>query len=311
MDYKIKCINEDFQVTEVPLMPRLAQKRPYKYSYFWLHAITEQLMSARGILSDKDVAAFNKKHKFKNKFARIKNIVGYGNEPVKERMLHGNSFRIVVRNLKDVLAQSVLDYVLNRRHHHLINYYDNQRFGMPGGPYNTHLIGKALAENDWKQAYEHARITNNIISKKTEKPKSISGFKEFFKTTNPKKLAFFVSSYNSFLWNKEASLMVKKHSRSKLHQFPNVGDLHLPVDHIFQCPHICEAEGYEFVPEKFGVRPKINTRNMVVATTVYGNNLENDELHDKKKKLTLSFFLPTGSYATMMIKQLFLRLNNR
>ena len=32
------------------------------------------------------------------------------------------------------------------RHHHFINYYDSQRFGMHGGPYNTHLIGEAIVK---------------------------------------------------------------------------------------------------------------------------------------------------------------------
>lgn len=344
IDYELKCINEDFQVTEVSLMPHLKIKRPYEFTYVWLQksgfttfdileqiknffkltfedvssqglkdkdAITEQLISIKKVLSNKDVTYFNKKHKLKNKFSRIKHIVGYGKEPIKERMLHGNSFRIVVRNLKNTLADDLLSYISSRRHYYFINYYDNQRFGMPDGPYNTHLIGKAIVENNWKQAYEHIKITNNDFPKVVAKTKSLLDFKKIFKSINPKKISFFVSSYNSLLWNAQASLMVKKHTKSKQHSFKNVGRLYLPVDHSFRCPHMCETEGYEFVVKKFAVRQQIYSRNTMVATTVYAHNLENDELHKNMKKLTFSFFLPTGSYATMIVKQIFLRLNEK
>ena len=343
-DYKLKCINGDFQVTEVPLMPHLTLKKPYEFTYIWFQksgfttfdileqiknffkltfdnighqglkdedAITEQLISIKKVLSGKNIATFNERHKFKDKFSQIKHIVGYGKEPIKERMLHGNSFRIVVRNLEDTLADNLLSHISDHSCHYFVNYYDNQRFGMPGGPYNTHLIGKAIVENDWKRAYEQIKVTDNIPSEVVVKTRNITDFKKIFKSLNPKKIFFFVSSYNSFLWNTQASLIVKKHTKSKYHSFENVGRLHLPVGHLFQCPHICEAEGYEFMAEKFSVQPKINKRNLIVATTMYAHNLEKDELHKNMKKITLSFFLPTGSYATMIVKQFFLRLNEK
>lgn len=137
---------------------------------------------------------------------------------------------------------------------------------------------------------------------------NVFDYKEVFKTINPKKVSFFVSSYNSFLWNDKTSLLIKENTKSKGHQFENVGHLYLPTTSSFQCPHICKASGFEFVKEKFTAKQKINSRNVVVATTIYTHDLENDELHKGKKKLTISFFLPTGSYATMVIKQIFLRL---
>ncbi len=340
-DYKLKCINEDFQVMEVPLMPHLTLKKPYEFTYIWLQksgfttfdvldhikiffklkfddvasqglkdedAITEQLISVKKILSKKDIAAFNIKYGAGNKYSRIKHSIGYGKEPIKERMLHGNSFRIVVRNLESKIANNLLTYLSAHRHHHFINYYDSQRFGMPGGPYNTHLIGEAIVKKDWKGAYVHIKITNNIPPDLLTKLENAFDYKEVFKTINPKKVSFFVSSYNSFLWNTQASLIVKKYTKSKCHSFENVGRLHLPVDYLFQCPHICEVKGYEFMTEKFSIQPKTNERNLIVATTMYAHNLEKDKLHKNKKKITLSFFLPTGSYATMIIKQIFLKL---
>lgn len=339
--YKIKCKNEDFQVTEVPLMPRFHLKKPSGFTYLWVQksgyttfdalerikdffklkfndiasqglkdedAITEQLISVKKIVKEKDVAHFNKKHNTGKKYFRIKYIVGYGNEPIKERMLHGNSFRIIIRNLKKKTAEDLLNYLTAHRHHYFINYYDNQRFGMPGGPYNTHLIGKAVVEGNWKKAFNHIKITNNVLSDIQKAIENTSDYKKFFKTINPKKVAFFISSYNSFLWNNQTSLLVKKHTDSRKYCFEQVGDLYVPASHSFQCPHICEADGYEFVEKTFTTKPKVYSRNVVVGTTIYAHDLENDELHKGKKKLTISFFLPTGSYATMIIKQIFHRI---
>ncbi|MEK7522416.1 MAG: tRNA pseudouridine(13) synthase TruD [Patescibacteria group bacterium] len=198
----------------------------------------------------------------------------------------------------------------NHKQIYFINYYDNQRFGMPGGPYNTHLIGKAIVENNWKQAYEQLKITNNITKGAELKAKDISDYKKVFDVMNPKKVSFFVSAYNSFLWNAQASFLVKKNTKSKKFIFENVGQLYLPTNFVFQCPHICEAGGYELITENFLVKPKPNKRNLLVATNMYVHDLEPDEFHKNKKKLTLSFYLPTGSYATMIIKQLFINLKN-
>ncbi len=338
VSYKIKCKNEDFQVTEVSLIPSLTSKEPHWFTYFWLQksgfttfdvldcikiffklkfddvasqglkdedAITEQLISVKKILSKKDITGFNSKYESGNKYSRIKHIVGYGREPIKERMLHGNSFRIVVRNLESNVANNLLTYLSVHRHHYFINYYDNQRFGIPSGPHNTHLIGEAIVKKDWKRAYNYIKITNNIPPDLLIKLENNFNCKEVFKTINPKKVSFFISSYNSFLWNNQTSLLIKENTKSKKYQFEKVGHLYLPTTQSFQCPHICEASGYEFVKEKFTIKQKIYSRNVVVATTIYTHDLESDELHRGKKKLTISFFLPTGSYATMIIKQLF------
>jgi tRNA pseudouridine13 synthase len=182
---------------------------------------------------------------------------------------------------------------------------------MPGGPYNTHLIGKAIIENDWRKAYEYMKSSNNITPEIIVKNKDAADFSGVFKLMNPKKLSFFVSAYNSFLWNKHASLVIDKNTKSKEYLFENVGMLNLPLASSFQCPHICAAEGYEFLTEKFIARSKEYKRNLIIGTTVYGNNLEIDELHKGKKKIIVSFFLPTGCYATMIIKQLFLSVENK
>jgi tRNA pseudouridine13 synthase len=179
---------------------------------------------------------------------------------------------------------------------------------MPGGPYNTHLIGKAIVEGDWRQAYKQIKITDNISPEVAINKGGEADPKKIFKLMNPKKISFFVSAYNSFLWNTKASSIINKHAKSAPNLFKNVGRLYLPSDGLFECSPICEVEGYEFIAEKFSCQNKKYKRNLVVATTVYPHNVEADELNKGKSKLAISFYLPTGSYATMIIKQIFLRL---
>lgn len=341
--YKLKCIHQDFRVTEVSLAPELEPMAKSKFTYVWLEksglttfdameqlkdffklsfddvnnqglkdedAVTEQLISIKKILTDKDVFAFNKKYERKHNFSRIKYIIGYGSKPAQERSLHGNSFSIVVRNLKKIEVTKLSDYINSQRHHYFINYYDNQRFGMPGGPYNTHLIGEAIVRKNWKQALDCLRLSRNECPEIIGKPKSNIDFKKIFQKINPKRVQFYISSYNSHLWNTLTSALIEKHTKSEEHSFENVGRLHLPQSHNFVCPHICEVDGYEFSHEKFSALQKAYKRNTLVLTTIFIHTDEIDELHRNRKKISLSFFLPTGSYATMIIKQLFLRLNN-
>lgn len=140
-------------MTEVSLMPNLTSQKPHRFTYIWIQkswfttfdileqlknffklsfedvanqglkdedAVTEQLISIKKVLKDKDVIAFNKKYKSRKSFVTIKHIVGYGNEAIKERMLHGNLFRIVVRNLDNTIAENLLNYISNHRHHYFI-----------------------------------------------------------------------------------------------------------------------------------------------------------------------------------------------
>jgi len=186
IEYKLKYRNKDFVVNKVPLLPELKPRRLSQYTYIWIQksgfttfdilgqiknffrltfddvssqglkdedAITEQLISIKKILKDKDILSFNNKYDLKKNNIKIKNIIGYGKKAVNARSLHGNSFKIVMRNLKKNDTKKFYSFCLQNRFITFINYYDNQRFGMPGGPYNTHLIGKAIIENNWEQAF--------------------------------------------------------------------------------------------------------------------------------------------------------------
>jgi len=341
MSYKIKCKNEDFKVVEVPLLPHDMDSKPSTYGYIWLEksgfttfeaqealknffklkfedinsqglkdeqAITQQLVSIKTTIRHGHIASFNKKHRQENSYIKICHVLGHGKHPVIERMLHGNSFKITIRNLSGKIADKLFKFCTAQRHYSFINYYDSQRFGMPGGPYNTHLIGGAIVKNDWLLAYKYIKKTKDF-REDFQNGKELSP-KDFFKLLNPKKMSFFVSAYSSFLWNNKASALIFKKNKVKKYFILNVGDLHLPIENNFNCPHFCIAGGYEFIVKDFMAAKKENFRNLLVSTNLYVKDPEPDELRADKQKMVISFFLPTGSYATMLIKQIFLNLKS-
>jgi tRNA pseudouridine13 synthase len=343
-DYKLKYKNTDFMVNEVSLMPTLSIKNNSQYSYIWMvknglttfdatekiakffnidiseintqglkdeDAVTKQIVSIKKIIDSKHLLEFNKKHVGKYPEIKIDKIIGYGKINVTERALHGNIFNITIRNLNPETAEKIKSFCTKNRFITFINYYDNQRFGMPGGPYNTHLIGEAIVKNDWKKAFEEIIKTNNFSEAVdySSKIKDDDFIKDYFKKMNIKKIKFFVAAYTSFLWNKKVSTSIKKlNSESKKCYFEEVGNLFVPTKLPIISKNILTVPGFEFSEKSFCATAKNYSRTMSVSTTVFPSGLETDEYNNRKKRIVLSFFLPTGTYATMFVKQLLLQI---
>ncbi len=328
-DFKIKTKNSDFLVTEVPLLPDIGSS-PQKYTYLWLKksnyttfealekikafynldfsdvcaeglkdedGITEQIISVNKKITKKSVNDFNLTHAGEETFISFERIIGYGAEPVTAKALHGNTFRVIVRNLTEEEARLILDYVKSNKFFSFVNYYDNQRFGLPGGPYLTHLIGKAICEEKWDEAFELMKKSGNEI------PEGKTG-KAAFETINPGRVKFYISAYNSYLWNKAVSDYLGTDFKSQLHDFPNVGELNLPLSAQAVPTGIFTVPGYHFDLETFSAVESDFGRNIILPTTVYCGQPKDDEIFADKKCVLLSFFLHTGCYATMMVKQI-------
>lgn len=327
-DFKLKTRNSDFRVTEVPLMPDL-EMAPQKFTYLWLKksnfttfgaleeikdfygldfsdvvaeglkdedGITGQLISVNKRMTKAGVRKFNEKYAGIDTFINL-DIRGYGPEPLHAKALHGNAFEIVVRNLSQEEAEKIIAFGRKNHYFSFINYYDNQRFGLPGGPYTTHLIGKAVIEEKWDKAFELLKESGNEI------PEGKTG-KEAFLALNPSRVGFYVSAYNSYLWNNAASEHIKKLGNSKACDFPGIGDLYLPLSMEMSLPiGGFVAKGYHFNRETYEITKRDNVRNIFSSTAVYADRMAEDEIFEGKYRVTLSFFLHTGSYATMIVKQ--------
>jgi tRNA pseudouridine13 synthase len=345
-NYKIKQKKEDFVVDEISLQPDFYPSEESDFSYLWVEkrgmttfdamhemkkvfnlnhedianqglkdedGVTSQLISVRKIISEGDLELFNKKFTADDYRIRIKNIAGYGKKPLAPRFLHGNNFKLVIRNLSKSTAKSFYDYCQKNRFISFINYYDNQRFGIAGGPYNTHLIGKAIVNNDWVQAFKEFEKSKNNELGGMERPEKADNVncRNFFKKINSSKLSFFVSSYSSHLWNKGASGCINGGKiKTCKYDFPEVGCLSLPRENVFKLSNLFTADAYDMNKKTYRGFQSPQTRNLFVTTTVFPMSIEKDGLNKNKYSVQVSFFLPTGCYATMLIKQIFIQLNN-
>ena len=84
------------------------------------------------------------------------NYVGASEYPIEIGKLQGNSFKLRLRNLDESVAIKIKK---SEKHSFtILNYFDIQRFGMPGKKHITHLIGKNIIENKYDAALEQLLI---------------------------------------------------------------------------------------------------------------------------------------------------------
>lgn len=342
-EFKLKTVNEDFEVREVSLEPNCVGREESVYTYFWLKkrgvttfdalsdlsnffyvkkgdvshqglkdedGVTFQLVSVKKKLSAKDIFKFNKCYTGSKYLIKIEYISGYGLEPVKAKDLHGNTFKICIRNLKKQTARDFFNFCAVNRFISFINYYDTQRFGMTGYKANTHLIGEAITRNKWLEALKLAALSGNREAQNADfkKIKSDITARDFFlKEFSYSKIKFFISALNSAIWNNAVSAYLKKFKFVKRFYFPILGYIFLPIKTVFQISNIFSAKGYE-ISEDLEVIKRVFSRNLLVTTSVFASNFAPDELNKKNYKVEISFFLPTGCYATMLIRQIFTRI---
>lgn len=338
ISYRLKTINDDFLVDEVSLIPPFSLKECSSYTYLILKksgwttfdaqeeikiffaleykdvaaeglkdedAITSQLISLAVILKDSDIKRFNKKYIGKQ-YLTI-SLLGYGNLPVNPGALHGNSFKITIRNLPKKHADMLHEYCTYNQFVSFINYYDSQRFGTPGSCYNTHLIGKALSQNNWDMAIKEFFKTENSEIKRIKEEFNILGAEQALKLINPNKIKFFVKSYNSYLWNQELSRDIYNRNKCKSYLFKHVGKLFLPTEQCIIKP-IFSCTGFSYSIDEGKVQEKTMNRTSYITTYIKCYEPQRDKIFNRKYSLMLDFFLPTGSYGTMLIRQLLIKM---
>ncbi|MEH2157868.1 tRNA pseudouridine(13) synthase TruD [Nostoc sp.] len=346
--FKFKSIPRDFQVREVPLLPDICDPAEATHTYIWLEKVgyttfeaqralqkffhlTPQQVSAQG-LKDEDgvtlqmiavgrvldkplITSFNTHYQSSTNYLKIQDIWGYGQHGFTSGGLHGNTFTITLRSMEKEVAEQISGSYGKNRFFNFVNYYDTQRFGLPCGPCNAHLIGEAILKDDWQMALKEFARTQNMTDELVALlPKSTSkeACYDFFNHVDAKLITFFVSSYNSKIWNEQASQRLQKipNLKTKALQEENLGELLIPVTTCEELPTVFSIEAFR--PEEPGrVISIVKTRLFVVSTLIYCFDPEPDEFFVGKTKLIMSFFLPTGSYATMLLKQLAAQFNRR
>lgn len=307
--YKIKQKPEDFIVEEII---NLKIEENGNYSYFLLEKInldTEQVI--QNICKDlnlqrknisycgnKDKIAITKqyisiqnlsKEKRKNyefKFYNLK-YLSQGNERLNLGSHEGNKFKIIVYSGKEPKIKNKI-----------LNLFGEQRFSN-----NNHLIGREIIKNNFKEAINlmlqndgnHERKIKEILEK--EKNNFIVALRSV-----PKKIMnLYIHAYQSYLFNKIA-LKIKTEENIKL---PLVGFgtkiTNKEIEKIIE--EIMNEENISF--RDFIIRPfpEISSEGTERDLFLELNDLEINKI--EKNIYELSFSLGKGSYATVVVDELF------
>lgn len=246
---------------------------------------------------------------FENKFIRLFHTGKVG-ERINVASLEGNQFDITVRGID----ASISNKINNKTYISMsfINYYDTQRFGIPGGDKITHFLGEAIERKDYASAI---KLVNRIKDSQDIVERPLRSIDDFFSRIDLRKIAFYRSAYSSYKWN---SQIIERLENS--HQIKNC--------------IISETEGIKFIfpgcidnaiedvlknlQYKYkrhivvdnNIIPIDTDRPPIINTKVMLGEIEKDEFNYGKYKFIVSFFLPSGCYATMLIKQLMVKLQS-
>lgn len=334
--YKLKQLPEDFVVIERPAVKTEVQG---KYLYFWMKkrekntidAVKELAKALR--IREKDIGFAGSKDKqavteqlislagVKKEIIEeliIKQVVlefyGYGSKPISLGDLQGNEFEIVIRNLsKEKIEEITL----------VENYFDEQRFSEHNIEIGRHLIRKEFAKA--VSAIDDLKVKQYLEKKPTD-------YVGALKVLPMRLLRMYVNAYQSYLWNKTVAQYLQKngkllkeivYSGGKLifvsgsgnfkdTKIPLVGFSHEEIenaeiqeiiDEIMEEEHLSYAD---FVIKQI---PELTLEGELRKVFVPVHDLElgrkvTDELNPGKKKVKVSFVLPKGSYATMVIKRI-------
>lgn len=258
--------------------------------------ITSQTISMPAInknvlLKNSDISLTNKK------WIKL-SYLGSSNFPVREKMLHGNTFTLKIRDLSRNLADRLYEEYSTGVSFVCLNYYDSQRFGLPGGPYVAHDIGRALVDGDYDLAHEMYSLSGNL---ELDFPQGVPRDK-IFEDMDQRKLLFFLSAYDSYVWNRKLSSMINASDLS-IEIFQNFNVRSLRPESILALPHTLESDGY-FLSRNRKIKRRIKSRVASITSKVFAVEPQSDYFYNGRYSVDFSFFLPAGSYATMFMKQL-------
>lgn len=264
--------------------------------------ITEQLIAVP-VAAAEHVGGYQTVVEDTDRWLRLQHY-GYGGERLRIGQLEGNGFRIVVRNLDAAEAQRLGE----RRKVNLFffNYYDTQRFGVPGGPKRTHLVGAAILAGDWDRALQELI---ELRAPESELAGLWSGSAEmFFRDLDPRTASFYLAAHASSAWNAQLRAAIDHscpgdwsavHLEGLEYRYVSKADLAVRL-----LAHTRELPYARYTLDDGRAKAHTSMRPTVVQTTVSLSCHKPDELIAGKFSVGLNFFLPSGCYATAAVRQL-------
>lgn len=266
-------------------------------------AITDQTICLPGLLDPKEIESINKSIQgVPEKFIRLY-YIGKGQYPLKIGELQGNSFKIVIRGLKKQNISQLRD--IKKINFLFANYYDAQRFGIPNAPQLTHLIGRSLLDADYEEAYKLMVLSKTTLS---DMQVQKSHYRQFFESLDIRKQLFYRNAYSSYQWNEEIKTKIKGITNGDFSEY-NEGDINFFFPNkssvLLQLLEINNLNYLKYRVNEGIIKATTSIRPIVIQCVIEVNEIEIDDIFDCRWKCGVSFFLPSGCYATMAIKQLF------
>lgn len=234
---------------------------------------------------------------------------GHGSEPLGVGRLEGNSFRIVVRNLAPAVGERLRS--LRKLSFYALNYYDTQRFGVPGGPKLTHVLGGQVLKGDWDAAFATMLL---LRAPETPLAQEWTGSPEaFFKEKlDPRVVNFYLSAWASHEWNETLALIVSDAgtSASYVETVDGIDFRYQQTSEATaQVLHLCPALPYRRLSLDPRVPETSTRRATVVQVQIITESVREDEFHPGRSCAAVRFALPSGCYATGVLRQLLTPLN--
>jgi tRNA pseudouridine13 synthase len=246
-------------------------------------AVTKQLIS---------VPRIPRQRIEKLNFDRISlEFYGYSENPVSLGDHAGNRFEIIVRNLDDIPKIKAAK---------IKNYFGEQRFSKDNAE-----IGRLIIKKDFRKAAE--MMAENQKSVKEYLQDNETDSVGALRRIPLRLLKLYIHAYQSYIWNKAAEKI------DDVAELPIIGfDTEIKdkkIKNIIEA--IMEEEGLTYRDFIIKGIPEISAeggrRELYVKPSSFETGeKEEDELNKGKHKIRLRFFLPKGSYATEVIKQIFI-----
>lgn len=329
LEYKYKCRDEDFRVNEILNIVAdggiynyyILRKKGYrtvdvidfiakKYS-IEIADITYAGLKDEDAITLQYIAIKGRKIDNCNEYGSDRlyelNYVGSSEYPIEIGKLQGNSFKLRLRNLDEFVAETIKK---SEKHSFtILNYFDVQRFGMPGKKHITHLIGKNIIENKYDEALEQLLISGNIDEDTYRQ--WINQAEDYINTIEPRRRIFFLSAYDSYVWNKVLGEVVERcssgveYEKSGITFFYSNNVTDLVRNEIEKIPiiwHRYTPEGKIFETESF--------RQPYISLIYRASEIQDDDEFFGRYMMDIDFVLPAGSYATNAVDQLMYILEN-
>jgi tRNA pseudouridine13 synthase len=271
--------------------------------------VTEQYVSVRALLTPADLERANAAEAGDPDHHLRVSAHGTGTAALETGRLDGNCFRLVVRGLDERAAQ-VLSRGPQRHNHFFVNYYDTQRFGVPNGPKQTHLIGAALLAGDAAGAFALLRESGSPEGERALLHEGAP--EEFWELLDPRVPVFYRCATASYEWNAQVRGLLEEAAPGGSTALEREG-----VPYAFATSReavlalLARCPDLPYVRYRWSGGECVRStadRPTVIQTHVSVGRVVPDEHHAGFFACDLSFFLPSGGYATAAVHQWFHQL---